>query len=359
MWSSAAERLARQGNKVRVSVRHSPTPIPQIERLRSVGCKIFYRPPILRPFLQRQVRRIIPGPPYHEEHMRFMAKSPDLVVISQGCNVDGLAWMEAALAGNHKYAVVAQSANEQWWPADHEAQRFQRCYEQAQAAFFVSEANLALTRMQFVTPLAKGRVARNPFNVSYQANPPWPEHFEDTLRLGCVARLDVVQKGHDLLFQVLERPLWRKRKVAVTLAGSGNHAHTLCALAARYNLRNVEFAGQVNDIESLWAQHHALILPSRFEGMPLALVEAMLCGRPAIVTNVGGNCELVRDNMNGFVAEAATVDLLDKAMERAWHDRNRLREMGETAARDVRQWVGPDPTADFVQELESLVDGHG
>ena len=44
-------------------------------------------------------------------------------------------------------------------------------------------------------------------------------------------------------------------------------------------------------------------------------------------------------------------------MNRAWENRMRLKEMGETAAADVRQWVSPDPTGDFVRELESLVDG--
>jgi hypothetical protein len=41
-------------------------------------------------------------------------------------------------------------------------------------------------------------------------------------------------------------------------------------------------------------------------------------------------------------------------MNRAWENRLRLREMGEAAAKDVRQWVSPDPTGDFVRELEAL-----
>ena len=67
--------------------------------------------------------------------------------------------------------------------------------------------------------------------------------------------------------------------------------------------------------------------------MPLSVVEAMLCGRPCIVTDVAGNRELIRDNVNGFLAKAPTVELLDEAMNRAWENRHRLREMGEAAAR--------------------------
>ena len=75
------------------------------------------------------------------------------------------------------------------------------------------------------------------------------------------------------------------------------------------------------------------------------------------MTDVAGNRELVRDNVNGFLAKAPTVELFDEAMNRAWENRHRLQEIGEAAARDVRQWVSPDPTGDFVRELESLVNG--
>jgi hypothetical protein len=64
---------------------------------------------------------------------------------------------------------------------------------------------------------------------------------------------------------------------------------------------------------------------------------------------------LVRDGINGFLAKAATVDLLDEAMNRAWENRGRLKEIGAVAAKDVRNWVSADPAEDFVRELESLV----
>ena len=53
--------------------------------------------------------------------------------------------------------------------------------------------------------------------------------------------------------------------------------------------------------------------------MPLALVEAMLCGRTAVVTDVGGNAEWIEDGETGFVAEAATAKSFGAALkERGW-----------------------------------------
>jgi glycosyltransferase involved in cell wall biosynthesis len=69
---------------------------------------------------------------------------------------------------------------------------------------------------------------------------------------------------------------------------------------------------------------------------------------------VGGNKELIRDGINGFLAKAATVPLLDEAMNRAWEYRERLEEMGCQAAKDVRHFVSRDPAEDFARELESV-----
>jgi glycosyltransferase involved in cell wall biosynthesis len=86
------------------------------------------------------------------------------------------------------------------------------------------------------------------------------------------------------------------------------------------------------------------------------VVEAMLCGRPCIATDVGGNRELIRDGINGFLAKAPTVELLDEAMNRAWDARHHLMDMGKTAATDVRRSVSKDPSEDFVRELATLAE---
>jgi glycosyltransferase involved in cell wall biosynthesis len=264
--------------------------------------------------------------------------------------------MEAARCQGFPYVVIVQSSADQWWPSDESGARLAAAYEGARASFFVSQENLQAARRQFATPLRRGKVIRNPFKVRYDACPPWPGNSSDELFVACVARLDAGQKAQDVLIQVMGLPHWRSRNVHVAFVGSGLNEHSLRHLVRVSEVTNVEFVGFVDDIEQLWSRHHALVLPSRFEGMPLSLVEAMLCGRPCIVTDVGGNRELVRDGINGFLAKAPTVELLDEAMNRAWENRHRLREMGEQAATDVRRWVSADPVEDFVRELTGLVE---
>ena len=354
-WASGAEKLARRGVEVRVSVKDWGFRVRQIEQLRTAGCRIFLRP---KPSLARRAFRKLP--PWRDYPLRHIAKTTvdvDLVVVSQGNHTDGLPWMEAAHSRGLKYAPIVQAVAEVWWPGDGDVERLAACYEASCRAFFVSEANLTLSRLQFATPLRNARVIRNPFNVRYDACPSWPSNSTAELSLACIGRLDPKAKGQDLLVEVLNFPRWRARNIRLSLFGNGVNERSLRRWVDSLKLTNVTFSGFVDDIEHVWSKHQALVLPSRYEGMPLVLVEAMLCGRPAIVTDVAGHRELVRDGINGFLAKAPTVELLDEAMNRAWENRHRLKEMGEQAAIDVRKFVSADPVEDFVRELIALADG--
>jgi glycosyltransferase involved in cell wall biosynthesis len=298
LWSSTAKALAREGNEVRASVPGFVKESPQVEQLRSAGCQLFFRPNF-PPFSYRWGRRMLPFlPEYNLKHLRAASRGVDLVVISQGSHQDGIWWLEAVKSEGLKYALIIQSASELWWPDDVMAERLAASYEQAACVYCVSQDTLSLFRLQLATPLSRGKVIRNPFNVPYDARPAWPENGTHELSLACVARLDGATKGHDLLLRVLALPHWRKRSAQVSLIGKGMNERVLGMMAKLLKLESVKFAGHQNDIESIWRTHHALVLPSRFEGMPLVIVEAMLCGRPCIATDVGGSRELIRDGIN-------------------------------------------------------------
>ena len=354
LWASAAQKLAQRGVQVHVSVKDWGFPVKQVEQLRAAGCYIFKRP--VPSVLRRVVRKLPPWRDYPHRHVAKIASETDLVVISQGSMSDGYPWLDGTESLGFRYSLICQGVAEVWWPGDDLAENLARLYERAQTAFFVSELNIELAREQLATTLRNARVVRNPFNVRYDARPSWPSQPQAELCLAFVSRLDPGGKGHDVLLRVLNLPHWRERNILVSLNGSGSNERSLRRLVEQAGLKSIRFGGFSENIEEVWAEHHALVLPSRYEGMPLVLVEAMLCGRPAIITDVGGVRELLRDNINGFLAKAPTVELLDEAMNRAWANRHRLKEMGEQAAIDVRKFVSPDPVEDFVRELLALIE---
>jgi glycosyltransferase involved in cell wall biosynthesis len=81
----------------------------------------------------------------------------------------------------------------------------------------------------------------------------------------------------------------------------------------------------------------------------------MLCGRVVIVTDTGRNRELIDDSRSGFIAKASTAELLDEALERAWEQRARWREIGCLAGQHIRQRFSTDPVGEFSQKIVDLV----
>lgn len=90
----------------------------------------------------------------------------------------------------------------------------------------------------------------------------------------------------------------------------------------------VELVGHVSDIDNLFAQAHAVVLPSYREGMPLVLLEAAACGRAVITTDVPGCREAIEPGVTGLLVPARQFTGLADAMERLARNRTECAEMG-------------------------------
>jgi len=286
--------------------------------------------------------------------VHLTVRRPDLVIISQGDNYDGLHFGYLCRKLRIPYALVSHKAADHFWPPDKSRRYRREVFAGAVRCFFVSEHNRRLTEEQNGMTLTNAEVVRNPYLVTADGPLPWPGREMECLRLACVARLYLLDKGQDILLRALAGEKWKGRKLHVSFYGSGVNGEALADLAARLGLRNVSFEGQTEDVLGIWKNHHALVLPSRAEGMPLALVEAMMCGRPCVVTKVGGNAEVVQDGVTGFLA-TPDEDSIDAALEEAWTRRGELRQMGERAALRIRELVPANPAQDFADTLLDLV----
>jgi glycosyltransferase involved in cell wall biosynthesis len=362
LWSEAAAALARRGHRVTVYKNRLSRREGNVAAMQAAGCSLveLARFPLLPNQLYSLVAKFAQplSVGYQAVRLHFCLKlrrRPALVVVSQGGNHDG--WLLATVCRRLglPYVLVSQKATDLYWPDDRWRDRIRDMYGAARHAFFVARHNLQLAQEQIGATLASASVVRNPFKVEWDASKPWPQG--DICRFACVGRLYPKEKGQDLLLRVLAKDKWRQRPVTLTVFGAGEQRAGLEAMAAYLGLRGVRFAGYADDIDRLWEQHHALVLPSRAEGLPLVVVEAMLSGRVAIVTDVGGNAEAVADDVNGFVAAAPTEAALDEAMERAWQRRAEWPEIGRRAAEAMRGAVPPDPAAAFADQVLRLAAG--
>lgn len=352
--------LASEGHRVTVFKSGVDESEPRIQRLRALSSRIqdLARFPLMPRRLFMLVRALSSGAAYGHEAVRLLiglalSRRPDLVVISQGGNHDGYFLAEVCRRRRLPYAIVSHKASELYWPADWQQKTIAAVYRAARACFFVSEHSRRLTEEQLGFPLPLAEVVRNPFLVPWEPRTDWPDDLHEW-RLACIGRLHPKEKGQDLLLRVLARRHWRDRPLSVTFYGDGLQRASLERMAGKLGLTNVTFAGFVRDVPAIWSSHHGLILPSRCEGLPIVLVEAMLSGRVPIATNVGGNAEVVDDGVTGYIAVAPTEDALDAAMERAWNDRPRWREIGAAAAARIREIIPPEPERCFAKRLVEL-----
>ena len=91
-------------------------------------------------------------------------------------------------------------------------------------------------------------------------------------------------------------------------------------LENRPELRAIwNWSGERSDIPELLANHHALVLPSYYEGLPNVVCEALFAGKPVIVSNVCDNPILIEDNVRGFLFDPKDPHTLADAIERLNH----------------------------------------
>jgi glycosyltransferase involved in cell wall biosynthesis len=359
LWSEAAALLFKAGHRVSASVPHSTGPRPVLTSLQEEGIQVHARrrgPSVWERALRHLRRQSGAAQLAPVETSWLDRQQPDLVCISQGGIADGLSWMLHCHHSGIPYAVIVHSNAEWLWPDDLHAEQMALAYKSAAMCCFVSERNRELLEDQIGQKLPNSAVVRNPFNVARDARPPWPAS-EPNWRLACVARLDPVAKGQDILLRLLAAEKWRRRNVKVSFYGTGRCERTVHALADRLALGNVEFKGHVADVERIWRENHALVLPSRYEGTPLAIVEAMFCERPCIVTDIAGNAELVEHGVSGFVACGTTVSLFDHSLEDAWQRRGEWQEIGAMARRRIASLIPADPVGDFCDLLIRVSEG--
>jgi glycosyltransferase involved in cell wall biosynthesis len=283
-------------------------------------------------------------------YARLKRFKPDLVVISQGHNAGGFRWAKACREATIPYVIIVQCNSEHWWFKDHAVLDAVESYTSAERVYCVSASNLELLRRQVGDPLLNAEVVWNPYSIASEHAPAYPDE-SGGWRLACVARIDVAAKGQDLLLQTLARQEWRDRPVQLNIFGAGVHEMALRRMASMFRLSHVSFRGHVPDVRSIWRENHLLVLPSRYEGLPLALIEAMWCERPAVVTDVGGNAEACLDGETGFVASAATVSSFATALDRAWQRRTEWPLLGRAARARAESLIPRDPVGVFCERL--------
>jgi len=123
--------------------------------------------------------------------------------------------------------------------------------------------------------------------------------------------------------------------------------------------QHIHLLGQQMDIQRFYQIADIFVLPSRMEGLPNAVLEAMACGLPVVSTTVGGSPEIIEDGVNGLLVPANDADALATAILSYLQHPRRAQEQGLAARKTVLARYPMDGVAERYSMLYAYLLGLG
>lgn len=173
-----------------------------------------------------------------------------------------------------------------------------------------------------------------------------------------VGRLSDHLKGFDLLIDAWSQVNNKQWKLILT--GRMEENPIIEEKVRKYGLeKNIEFVGRINDIDLLYAEAGVFVIPSRSEGFPNALVEAMASGLPVISFNFhAGVEEIITKNLNGILIENGNTKKLAEAIDILISDETERNRLGKNAKEIKNRLEGKKISSevlDFILSDKSFV----
>ena len=159
----------------------------------------------------------------------------------------------------------------------------------------------------------RGTALRESVQTSHESHITINSHNSPSLRFGTLCRL-VEHKGISETLEVLVRHKDEcGEEIPFVFAGTGPLAEMIRETVDREQLTEVSIKPVTSPADAL-QDMDVFVLASDSEAMPLVIVEALMCGKPCIVTRVGGVPDLIRDGVEGVLIDPGSVEQIEKAM---------------------------------------------
>lgn len=359
LWYAVAEHSLTQGDKVFVSVYDWGKPHEKIRLLQKKGAVVHFRKRYNADAgTVEKIKRFIQNrkPSLNKDYQSIIDFKPDTVFISQGDSFDlaihHKSFYNLLRQNNIPYSFICHShAQYSFIPPKEIYPNALEVFKNARQVFFISHRQWLLTERRLACKIDNGKLTWNPLNIDMPPSPlSWPD--DDTTQMAIVANINDT-KGHDTAFEALNTSAWKNRKWILNIYGEGDGVAYLKALADFFCIADkMIFHGHVNDIMKVWEKNHLLLIPSASEGLPISLVEAMACGRPAVVTDVGGNTELITENETGFIATSPSAVAFSFALETAWQAKNEWQQLGIKAFNKINTVLEKNPQIKIYELLK-------
>jgi glycosyltransferase involved in cell wall biosynthesis len=175
---------------------------------------------------------------------------------------------------------------------------------------------------------------------------------EEKADLCFIGRLEE-QKGVDILFRALRILKEKGISPKTFIVGSGSWEERLKLLKEKEQLSNIVFLGKRTDALSFLKASKIFVLPSRWEGLPITILEAASLKKPIIVTDVGGVKEVLTEE-EAIIIKKEEPKLLANAIEKLLFNEKLQEELGEKAYAKVSNHFS---IKTFSKKMVSLYEG--
>lgn len=238
--------------------------------------------------------------------------------------------------------------------------RLAAAYRKSDVVIAVSKQAAESAELYYGLAPSSVHVVKNPVDLQQvsAAAHRQPSGRADQTRLVCVGRM-TEEKGHaDLIAGIATlADRWPKSRgdLMLRLVGDGPLRHNLEAQVASLGLTDsIQFIGALENAADEIASADALVLPSRFEGMPNVVLESMALGTPVIATRAGGTIELQQDSPTAFWAQPGNpASIADAILDFACHPQ-RAAQQSAAALSLIQTEHG---LKKIVQRIEDFLDG--
>ena len=150
----------------------------------------------------------------------------------------------------------------------------------------------------------------------------------------CVAEL-VKNKNHEFLLRAWQQVTVKHGDVQLLFVGEGVELANLQKLVSAEMIQRVKFLGFRNDVSRLLAVSDIAALVSWREGLPRAVMEAMLAGIPVVGSDIRGNRDLIESGGTGFLVSLGDIDALADALDRLIGNAEMRRRFGDSGRKRI------------------------